>query len=186
MMTNVDNINCDHIPYLIDELMKRDAQNVHVVPAITKKGRNEYIFLIDCKEEQIEDFAEFMAMETGTLGVRILQNKHYPFDYMFKKMELSFENGNNEVLWEGVVNFKIVCNRKGENISIRAEYEEIKDLTECLRNTGLNISLYEMKEMLEQRALEQFKDVFLNCKGNDPDLETPMLRFSVDKSIYVK
>lgn len=157
LMTNIDNVSCDSIPYLIDELMKKNVKNVHVVPAITKKGRNEYIFFIDCMEGQIEEVAEFMSMETGTLGIRIIENSHYPFDFVVKRMDAVLENAEKVIVWEGTLSFKIVLNKKGETLSVKSEYEEMKDLTVHLKNAGLNVSLYEVKQILEYHAVKMFK-----------------------------
>nr|HML26563.1 hypothetical protein [Methanomethylovorans sp.] len=54
--------------------------------------------------------------------------------------------------------FKIVHNIKGTIISVRAEYEQIREVAEELRQKKMNISFYEIKEMIEQRALMQFKN----------------------------
>lgn len=185
MMTTVDNINCEHIPYLIEELMKRGSKNVHVVPAITKKGRAEYIFLIDCAREQTEELAEFMAMETGTLGVRILDNEHYSFDYEIRKLEVSFRKDDGEVLWSGPMSFKVIRNKKGEDMSIRAEYEELKSLTEYLRCRGMNISLYEVREMIEQRAIREFREMDPGTGETGAVLNNNILCFSLEGSHYL-
>lgn len=185
LMTTVDNINCEHIPYLIEKLMEKGAKNVHVVPAITKKGRAEYIFLVDCKKDQIDELAEFMAMETGTLGVRILENEHYAFDYEIRKLEVSFKKENEDVLWNGLMSFKIIRNKKGENMSIRAEYEELKSLTDYLRCKGANISLYEIKEMIEQRAIKEFRDMSLDFNEANEKINSHVLHFSLSRSHYL-
>lgn len=185
LMTTVDNINCEHIPYLIEELMKKGAKNVHVVPAITKKGRAEYIFLVDCKNDQVDELAEFMAMETGTLGVRILENEHYAFDYEIKKLEVAFKKEDGDVLWNGLISFKVIRNKKGENMSIRAEYEDLKSLTAYLRCKDVNISLYEIKEMIEQRAMRKFRDTSLDLKGNDEMINSHILCFSLGRSQFL-
>lgn len=44
LIVNVDSITGEALPYLIDGLMARGASSVHAIPAITKKGRSEYIF----------------------------------------------------------------------------------------------------------------------------------------------
>ena len=181
LMTNVDNINCDHVPYVIEELMKKGARNVHVIPSITKKGRNEYIFFIDCTKDQVEDLAEFLVVETGTLGVRIIENEHYAFEHEIKKLEVTFERGNNDALWHGSINFKIVRNRSGEILSVRAEYEEIKALAKHLRDMGLNTSLYEVKEMVERCAVKKFKDIELKHEESEKDNIVPIINFSIEE-----
>lgn len=179
LMTNVDNINCEHVPYLIEELMKKGANNVHVLPAITKKGRTEYIFFIDTIRAHAEELAELMAQETGTLGVRFLEGEHHAFEYEIKQLDVSFGNSHHNVLWHGPIDFKIVHNTKGSIISVRAEYEQIKEVAEELRQKRMNISFYEIKEMIEQRALTQFKDFVQQLDKREEDQIHP-LYFSVN------
>ena len=45
-MVNVDDVSGETVPHVIDGLIARGAKSVHVVPAITKKGRPEFIFLL--------------------------------------------------------------------------------------------------------------------------------------------
>lgn len=157
LMTNVDSISCDQIPYIIDELYNKSAKNVHVVPAFTKKGRQEYIFFIDVPEEHMEYVAEFMALETGTLGIRKIETEHYVFDYDIQQVNLSFENNDGEPLWEGSIDTKIVKNKHGMPLSARAEFEQLKSVTDDIKQRGLNISIYELKERVEQKAIQEIK-----------------------------
>lgn len=158
LMTNIDNITCDQVPYLIEELMKLGAKNVHVMPALTKKGRNEYIFLIDSEEEALDSLAEFMALETGTLGVRVLKTEHYPFDYEIRKLFISFRDEAEVPLWEGDISLKIVKGKGQKPLSVRVEYEELKELASYLRKAGLKLSLHELREIIEEKALTGIKN----------------------------
>lgn len=160
-MTNVDNITCDQVPYLIEELMQLGAKNVHVVPAFTKKGRSEYIFLIDANKSDLESLTEFMALETGTLGVRIIKTEHYPFDYEMRKIRLAFWDEKDKFLYESGIHVKIVISRKQKPLSARVEYEELKDLAVRIRKAGLKLSMYELKELIEENALRGIKDFTL-------------------------
>ncbi|WP_440948898.1 nickel insertion protein [Methanosarcina sp. T3] len=184
-MTNIDNITCDQVPYLIEELMKLGAKNVHVIPAITKKGRSEYIFLIDGEEGNFETLAEFMALETGTLGVRLLKTEHYPFDYELRTLCLSFRDENDLLLWEGEIDIKIVMGKEQKPLSARVEYEELKELASQVREAGLKLSMYEIKELIEERALKGIKDFTVNFNdcGPGPDNE-PLSAMS--KKLYCK
>lgn len=185
LMTNVDNISCDNVPYIIEELMNLGAKNVHVISAITKKGRTEYIFFIDTKEEKISEIAEFMAIETGTLGIRIFNTEHYSYDHEIRQLELSFEiDGRAE--WSGTMSFKIIKNKENEVISIRAEHDELKSLTKTLNESGKLISLYEVKEMVENKALERLKDQNIQFRVIDAAFERFTCSFSPSKTILSK
>ncbi|WP_231585696.1 MULTISPECIES: nickel insertion protein [unclassified Methanosarcina] len=184
-MTNIDNITCDQVPYLIEELMKLGAKNVHVIPALTKKGRSEYVFLIDSEERNFEKLAEFMALETGTLGVRLLKTEHYPFDYELRKLCLSFRDENGLLLWEGDIDIKIVIGKEQKPLSARVEYEELKELASRVREAGLKLSMYEIKELIEERALKGIKDFTVNFNDCGMELGSESL-FPVSKKLYCK
>ena len=185
LMTNIDNIACDQVPYLIEELMKLGAKNVHVIPAITKKGRSEYIFLIDSEERNFETLAEFMALETGTLGFRLLKTEHYPFDYELRKLCLSFRDENDLPLWEGDIDIKIVIGKEQKPLSARVEYEELKELASRVRRAGLKLSMYEIKELIEERALKGIKDFTVNFNDCGPGRGSESL-FPVSKKLCCK
>ncbi|MFP4654827.1 MAG: nickel insertion protein [Methanohalobium sp.] len=157
-MTNVDSISCDQVPYIIDELYNKSAKNVHVVPAFTKKGRQEYVFFIDVPEGHMENIAEFMALETGTLGLRKIKTEHYVFDHYIQNVNLSFEDDEGKSLWNGSIDAKIVKNKQGVPLSARAEFEQLKSVTDDIKQNGINISIYEFKEMVEQKALQEIKN----------------------------
>lgn len=185
LMANIDNITCDQVPYLIEELMELGAKNVHVIPAFTKKGRPEYIFLIDSEDETLDSLAEFMALETGTLGVRLLKTEHYPFNYELRKLCLSFRDENDLPLWEGEIDLKIVMGKDQKPLSARVEYEELKELASRVREAGLKLSMYEIKELIEERALKGIKDFTINFNDCDPELDSEAL-FPVSKKLCCK
>ena len=47
LMITVDDLPAEGLPYIIERTIETGAKNVHVLNAITKKGRIEYIFLVD-------------------------------------------------------------------------------------------------------------------------------------------
>lgn len=183
LMANIDNITCDQVPYLIEELMELGAKNVHVIPAFTKKGRPEYIFLIDGEEETLDSLAEFMALETGTLGVRLLKTEHYPFNYELRKLCLSFRDENDLPIWEGEIDLKIVIGKDQKPLSARVEYEELKELAGRVREAGLKLSMYEIKELIEERALKGIKDFTINFNDSGLGLDNEPLS-PVSKKLY--
>ncbi|HZK18397.1 MAG TPA: nickel insertion protein [Clostridia bacterium] len=159
-MTNIDNIACDQVPYIIQSLMEIGACNVHAVPAMTKKGRNEYIFLIDAKKENIDEIAEFMASETGTIGLRMFDAEHIAFDYAMRSVNITIKGKGEQEgkTWSGRINVKIVKNTGGETLSARAEFEELKASVASLNKMGLPVSFYDLREMVEYEALKSEKE----------------------------
>lgn len=156
LMTNVDNVNLDQIPNLIEQLMHRGARNVHVVSAMTKKGRQEYILFIDVPEDQKEVISWYLAAEIGTLGVRALQAHHTSFPYKLCQMNVKLKDESGKAVWQGIVNVKLVMNDRGAIISARVEYEDLKEAARGVAQEGSAITFYEMKQMIETEALSLF------------------------------
>lgn len=176
LMTNVDNITCEQVPYLIEELMKLGAKNVHVVPAFTKKGRSEYIFLIDSGDADMDSLARFMALETGTLGVRVVKTEHYPFTYKVIKLDFSLRDEEDLPLWEGEVDVKVVIGKEQKPLSARVEYEDLRALTSRAQEAGLELSMYELKELIEGKALKGIKEFTINFgKQVEKEVVSPLV-----------
>ncbi len=157
LMTNVDNINADQVPYLIEQLMAKGVKNVHVVNAVTKKGRQEYIFFIDVQQDKVFSISRFLASEIGTLGVRIIKADHISYDYFMKSMKLSLHDNKENLVWKGAVQVKIVQDDSGSPLSARAEYEDLKASVKAINTAGADISFYELKQMIENEALNRLR-----------------------------
>lgn len=157
LMTNVDNIHADQVPYLIEQLMSVGAKNVHVVNAMTKKGRQEYIFFIDVPEENAYLVSRFLASEIGTLGVRIIQADHIAYNYSFETLKLSLHDNKENVAWQGSVQVKIIRDDAGSPLSARVEYEDLKAAAKAIDVTEAEISFYELKQMIENEALKKLR-----------------------------
>ncbi len=54
LMATVDDVPAEVVPYIIERVMEAGADNIHVVNAITKKNRMEYIVYVDVREEKME------------------------------------------------------------------------------------------------------------------------------------
>ena len=150
VMVNVDNVAGETVPHIIEKLMELGAASVHAVPAITKKGRPEFIFLIDTAKENVEAIGDFMVSEVGTLGMRLFQEaEHLKFDYEMRKVKLALQDEGLSL----VLNVKVVRDSQGSIASARAEFEELKATVQALARAGFEISLTALKEMVETAVL---------------------------------
>ncbi len=87
LMITVDDLPAEGLPYIIERTIERGAKNIHVLNAITKKGRMEYIFLVDVDKKSLEDVSSLLALELGTLGIKTLNTEHImlPFEIIDQK-----------------------------------------------------------------------------------------------------
>jgi len=155
LMVNVDDAPGETVPHVIDGLMARGAKSVHVVPAITKKGRPEFIFFVDVGsgKTKVETLAVFMAGELGTIGVRTLETDHMHFDYKITPVRLSLQR-EGDVL-RAIVRVKQIYNKDGEILSVKADYDDIKSARLLLKECSLELSFKALKGLVEQTALGQ-------------------------------
>lgn len=72
IMTTIDDISLESIPYIGNRLIDNGANNFHIINSFTKKGRMEYILFVDLDENKLEDVSSLLALEFGTIGMRIL------------------------------------------------------------------------------------------------------------------
>ncbi|HIC94689.1 MAG TPA: DUF111 family protein [Anaerolineae bacterium] len=164
VMVNVDNVAGEAVPYIIEKLMNLGAESVYAIPAITKKGRPGFIFLIDTAREKVEAIGDFLAREIGTLGLRLFEEvEHIKFNYEMKRVKLSLKD---DVTDEGALNLavgvKVIHGKDGSVASVKAEYEELKAAASALTKAGMNVSLTALKEMIEASVLKGEGRVYQN------------------------
>jgi pyridinium-3,5-bisthiocarboxylic acid mononucleotide nickel chelatase len=146
LVVNADNITGEGLPYLIEGLMERGASSVHAVPAITKKGRSEFVFFIDAPRSCLEELGAFLALELDTLGMRVLEPEHFPFTPVKHSVVRIASRDREENFAE--VRIKILAGTSEAVVSCKAEYD---DLEAALRkfNPDSSISFKNFKAAVE-------------------------------------
>ena len=152
-MINVDDLPTEGLPYVIERTMERGAKNIHVLNGITKKGRVEYIFLVEVSEKNLENVSASLALELGTLGMKVLHTDHImlPFEIISRKVTVETKNSQ----FETEVQVKYLKNDKNQIISLKAEYEDIKKIALNLESKGIEISLSKIKTIIEAEAYKK-------------------------------
>lgn len=154
LLVNVDDVSGEAIPHVIDGLMARGALSAHVVQAITKKGRLDYLFFVDAPEEQIERLAEFLASELGTLGVRVFDPRHICFQYRVRQVQLTVQAGAKPV--QALIRVKEILDQEEKRvISVKAECEDLRSALARLKQAGAEVSFTALKRLVEQTVSGQ-------------------------------
>lgn len=135
--TNLDHLTGEEIGYLFDKLLDNGASDVSITPIIMKKNRQGSLLKVISKRKNRNQLVNVIFKETGSLGIRIAPNLHRGIAKReFVKKEFEINGETFEVTFKnGYVN--------GEIISSRAEYEDLKKITQ---KTGL--PLIKVKEMI--------------------------------------
>lgn len=73
--SNIDDINPEIYPFVIEKLVKNDALDVYITPVIMKRGRPGNVISVLCEKRNLHKMAEIIFNETTTIGLRILEIK---------------------------------------------------------------------------------------------------------------
>ncbi|MCQ2969987.1 MAG: DUF111 family protein [archaeon] len=150
IMTTIDDLPPEGIPYITEKIMDSGAKNIHILNAYTKKGRVEYIILVDFEEKYLDDISSLLALEFGTIGMKLFDYKHIRFPY--KLDEKSFLININHCSLESKVKIKYLFDSDEKLISLKAEYDDLKRLAITLNKKGFDVSFSKLKTIIEAEA----------------------------------
>jgi len=68
--TNIDDMNPQFYPILLDKLLKAGANDAYLTPILMKKGRPAHTLSVLCNEKDETDLLNIIYQETTTIGVR--------------------------------------------------------------------------------------------------------------------
>ncbi len=69
---NLDDLNPELFPYVIDRLIEAGARDAWVTPVVMKKGRNAQTLSVLCQVIDVDRLSEIVFRETSTLGLRVV------------------------------------------------------------------------------------------------------------------
>ncbi|RPH34772.1 nickel pincer cofactor biosynthesis protein LarC [bacterium] len=131
--TNIDDMNPQLYPYLIEQLLAAGAHDAYLVPIIMKKGRPGILLSVMVNTSKLDAAIQCIYRETSTIGLRLQRIGRRKLPRRHLEMHTSF----------GTVKAKAVI-RDGQEI-ISPEFEECK-----------RIALEKQMPVLEvMRALER-------------------------------
>lgn len=90
--TNIDNLNPEFYPYVIDKLMENDALDAYLANIIMKKGRPAVKLTVLAEIKNTEKLCNIIFDETTTLGVRIYQAARKKLEREIKTIKTKYGN----------------------------------------------------------------------------------------------
>jgi uncharacterized protein (TIGR00299 family) protein len=130
--TNVDDMNPEIYPYVIEKLLAAGAHDAYLIPILMKKGRPGILLSILVERTKIETIIDIVFRETTSIGLRIHPVERKKLPRTQKQVDTSL----------GIVSVKeIVIEGK---VSLRVEFEECKRIAQ-----EKNIPLAEVYRILE-------------------------------------
>jgi uncharacterized protein (TIGR00299 family) protein len=127
--TNLDDASPEMLGGLHESLQAAGARDVSVIPTTMKKSRPGHLVKVIVKPEDARRVARRLAIETGTLGVRVTSARHrWVADREFETVEIGIDGTEYEV------SVKIASDSEGEVYDVSAEYD---DASAVATETGL-------------------------------------------------
>ncbi len=128
--TNVDDVTGEVLGRAVERLMSQGARDVTITPVYMKKNRPGHIITVIAKKDDVEDLAQVLIAETGTLGVRELPVIRHITPRESRTIQLRIRGKSHPV---GV---KISEDRKGRVLGVKVEYEDLRRISDV---TGISI-----------------------------------------------
>ena len=130
--TNIDNMNPEIFPYVIERLLAGGAHDAYLVPVVMKKGRPGIVLSVLVNRGKLDPILEIVFAETTTLGVRIQPVERRKVKRGARRVKTSF----------GEMNVKVITHDGIERLS--PEFEECKRIA-----AEKNISLIDVYRQVE-------------------------------------
>ncbi len=144
--TNLDDVTGEVVGFLVERLFEEGASDVHAIPAVGKKSRPCQILRVISKPDHVEELAEILFEETGTLGVRIYNVMREVASREIRKVTILIEGRRLQV------RVKVSTNARGRIINVKPEYEDVANLAR-----RFHIPLRRLSEAVVLKAMEQLK-----------------------------
>ena len=132
--TNIDNMNPEIYPFVIERLLGAGAHDAYLVPLIMKKGRPGILLSAMTSRGKLNDVVDVFFSETTTLGVRIQPTGRKKIEREQREVQTEFGR------------MKVKAITHDGRTRLVPEYEECKRVA-----TEKNISLQEVYRVIEKQ-----------------------------------
>lgn len=121
--SNIDDCSGEALGYVMEELLKAGARDVHYIPVYMKKNRPAWMLNVICSKEDIEKLESIIFRETTTIGIRRVEMERTVLKREIKKVQT--------VYGEALVK---VCIAEGQT----RYYPEYESVAKICREKGLS------------------------------------------------
>ncbi len=137
--TNIDDMNPEIYPFVLEKLMEAGAHDAYLVPILMKKGRPGILLSVLLERSKLDSILSILFLETTTLGVRIQPIERRKVSRTVRQVQTTF----------GTVNVKAV-HKDGVEYLV-PEFEECKRLSRE-RSIPLKDVYKQLERELAQRS----------------------------------
>lgn len=133
--TNIDDMNPEIYPFVIEQLLAAGANDAYMVPIIMKKGRPGMLLSTLVSRSKLETISQVLFAQTTTIGLRVIPTERKKLHREERNIETKF----------GTVRYKAIMMNGDERLV--PEYEECRRLA-----MEHHIPLMKIYRILEQEV----------------------------------
>lgn len=154
LLAQADHLTGEEIGYAVEQIMHRGAENVYVIPGITKKSRAGCLLLIDINPNDEKDWAVFLAEEFSIYGYHQIRTTHYRSHCKMKKFPAVIKK--DDAFFETEIRAK---SREGNSGVGRVEHADLVRVRGQVKEIlKMNISLSKLRACFESHRLTNPRD----------------------------
>ena len=122
--TNVDDVSGEILGNLVEKIMAKKAKDVSIYTGLTKKGRPTSLVSVICSSEQVDEIADTLVLETGTLGIRVFDSNRLVVPRSTHLISLTLNDCSFQVHYKKS-HFK-------EKTDFKIEFDDLKIISDTL------------------------------------------------------
>lgn len=159
ILAQSDNVTGEMLGRAVGRLMELGARNVQILPGVTKKNRTGNTLLIDPGPNE-PDIADFLARELKISGYQRMNTTHVFHEVTFAKRKAVFRKGGRSA--------KFDCSVKTIGPSSAPLSRDVENdfligvQSELMKKFGLDISVSELRWLVEARLDERGGDILID------------------------
>lgn len=149
IFAQIDHVSGEITGFAIGKIMELGANNVQLIPTITKKNRPGYIIIIDTDAKHEKDIAKFLARELKISGYHRIGTNHifHKVTFIKKNLKVNINGKSRSVLCE----IKLIGD-KSRPLSVDLEHDFLVKIQKLLTNKSNSfISLSELRTSIESK-----------------------------------
>jgi uncharacterized protein (DUF111 family) len=146
VMVQIDHLSGELLGGLSDRLIEKGAQNVQMIPTLSKKSRPAYLLLIDTSQEHLPDLEEFLVVELGVTGWHRIPTEHIRIATQAVSCTMVFPTQTN------LLEIEVYGKRIEQACAyVRPEHDVCRRVQKRLSaEHGVDIPLHEVERLVEQ------------------------------------
>lgn len=156
----LDDISGETVAYVIDKLLEKGANNIHVSQTVTKKGRPGLLFFIDVDEEHHEVISEVIITQLGSTGYNVIKTTHVHTTNKVTERKVIIRS--NQEIFEDTVSITLSYSSKGKLIKIHPESEDLVRIIRSVNEKiGIHLPFRELKKKIQNETELKRGDIIL-------------------------